>query len=363
MRWCVILALLWPVTLMSQVTNNDIRDRSILVLDADPVISNTANNTVEWACLNKKLTQKCLVYHNDQWFSFHVEKNGDYFINIASRECRDGMGVQLIIIEGNPCEVNTYRIMECIRRIDQGEVYVDLKGLKANTSYLVNVDGFLGDFCEFRIQLSTTPWKSPNSSDVQEVLAKLKTKPIELSWELKDEDQRKVNGFNVYRKREGSHEKELIREMNVSFNALGVMATRYMMPDTLPAPGSYTFEVLGQFADASPPMLLAEHQVTWDGKNLRFSPPLPPKTIAVFPLAGRTGASIELVLFNVENSDRLWTRKVTYDPNKHATMELDLAPWLKRGAKRFLVLVIDEQEREPVEYYFTTDRDGNVVRE
>jgi hypothetical protein len=349
---------------MSQVMNNDIGDRSILLLDAPPTISNTANNTVEWACLNKKLTQKCLVYHNDQWFSFKLEKAGDYFINIASQKCRDGLGVQLIIIEGNPCEVSTYRVMECIRRIDEGEVYVELDKLKANTSYLVNIDGFMGDFCEFRIQLATTPWKSPGvvASDAA-AMAKLKTKVIEFSWELKDDAQKRVNGFNVYRQREGHPDRELVREMSVSLNALGTIATTYTMTDTLRGHGNYMFDVLGLFTDNSAPIVLAEQQVIWDGGDVKFSPPLPPKTIATFPLGGRAGAIIELVLFDVSNSSRLWTQKVVYDPAQHTTMQLDLAPWLKQGTKRYLLLVIDEAEREPVEHYFTTDRDGNVVKE
>src|SRR5690349_22039558 len=123
MRLCVAILALLPFIALSQGHNNDIRDRSKLVLDAEPTVSSTAGNTVEWDCLNKRLTQKCLVYHNDQWFTFKVEKAGDYFINNASKNCRDNMGVQLIIIEGNPCEVTTYHILECIRRIEQAEVY------------------------------------------------------------------------------------------------------------------------------------------------------------------------------------------------------------------------------------------------
>ena len=365
MRWCATILLLWPFTLMSQVANDDISDRSNLVLGAEPVISNTDHNTVEWACLDKKLTEKCLVYHNDQWFTFHVEKAGDYFINIASQKCRDGLGVQLIIIEGNPCVVSTYRVMECIRRIDQGEVSVGLKGLKANASYLINVDGFQGDFCEFKIQLSSTPFKPKVriSIDSLEATAKRMNRVAELFWELKEDSAQNINGFNVYRQRDGSQEKELIREMSLGTNALGATATKYSISDTLPGPGIYKFDVYGVLTDGRVPILLAEHRVTWNGKYYQSWPPPPPKTIASVPVTGRPGAHIELVLLDDTNPGRLWTRKLIYDPRQHATMQLDLEPWLKQGKTSFLVLVINQEEREPVEYYFTTDRNGNVVRE
>jgi hypothetical protein len=362
-RLLAAILFLYPFISVSQGVNNDISARSVLVLDAEPAVSNTAYNTVEWACLNKKLTEKCLVYHNDQWFTFKVEEHGDYFINIASQSCRDKMGVQLIIIEGNPCEINTYHVLECIRRIQQGITYVALKDLKAGASYLVNVDGFEGDFCEFKIQLSSTPWKpvTPKSIEDAEAAAKRKNKVIELSWDLKDEVKKTLSGFNVYKEREGSHQKVLVREMGVGLNAFGANASKYTMTDTLPAPGVYKFEIFGLVADSTP--LVAKYDVTWDGVNVRYRPPLPPKTIAVFPLAAQSGAPIELVMYNQENADRLWKRTLVYDPAKHATMQIELEPWLKEGLKKFLVVVIDEAQREPLELYFTTDRNGNVVRE
>jgi hypothetical protein len=349
---------------MSQVINNDIRDRSNLVLDAEPAVSNTANNTVEWACINKRLTSKCLVYHNDQWFTFHVEESGDYFMNIATQKCRDNMGVQLIIIEGNPCEVNTYKILECITRIHEGVAYVDLKNLKEKTSYLINIDGFNGDFCEFKIQLASSPWKPQRLvAPADSVKAKAKPKVHELFWEIKDDLASRVNGFAVYRRRETDEGMKLIRELGVSSNALGVNATKYTISDTLPGLGRYRFEVFGTVADSAASVLLAEHRVSWDGVKLNSWPPPPPKTIATFPVKGRPGTNIELVMLDAENPARLWTRKLVYDPGKHATMQLELEPWLKQGKKAFLMLVIDEEEREPVEYYFTTDPSGNVIRE
>jgi hypothetical protein len=193
-------------------------------------------------------------------------------------------------------------------------------------------------------------------------MPKKKNKAIELSWELKHGMEKTINGFNIYREREGSHQKGLITEMSAGLNALGEKSTKYTVSDTLPTPGTYKFEIFGIVSDSTP-KLLATYDVTWDGVTVRTSPPPPPKTVAVFPLAAQPGTSIDLVLYNQENSDRLWKRTLLYDPAKHNTMEIDLAPWLNQGLKRFLVVVFDEAQREPLEVYFMTDRDGNVVRE
>ena len=80
-------------TLAAQVSNNNIGSRTELILDAAPTHSTTANSSVEWACVNKSLTNKCLIYHNDQWFHFTPQTNGKLFLNIASQQCRDLQGI------------------------------------------------------------------------------------------------------------------------------------------------------------------------------------------------------------------------------------------------------------------------------
>src|ERR1041385_4269537 len=96
----VLILLFVCVQAMAQVANNNIEERLRLDLNK-PLRSSTAGANVQWKCINKSLTNKCLVYHNDQWFSFTVDKPGDYFINISAQSCRDSKGVQMILIEGN----------------------------------------------------------------------------------------------------------------------------------------------------------------------------------------------------------------------------------------------------------------------
>jgi hypothetical protein len=88
---------------IAQVPNDKIDQRHQLKLDGNTTVSTTANSSVEWRCIAKALTNKCLVYHNDQWFSFQVEENGNYYLNITNQQCKKLKGLQVILLEGNPC--------------------------------------------------------------------------------------------------------------------------------------------------------------------------------------------------------------------------------------------------------------------
>ena len=141
----------------AQVVNDNISNGSRLILDSASIYSSTDEASVEWQCINKALTNKCLIYHNDQWFTFNVKSDGSYYLNISSQNCRDSRGIQAIVIEGDPCQVATYKIPYCIPRISQQNVFIELDGIRSNTRYLVNIDGIVGDFCDFNIQLSSRP--------------------------------------------------------------------------------------------------------------------------------------------------------------------------------------------------------------
>jgi hypothetical protein len=83
----------------AQVVNDNIGNRSRLILDSASIYSSTDEASVEWQCINKALTNKCLIYHNDQWFTFNVKSEGTYYLNITSQNCRDSRGIQAIVIE------------------------------------------------------------------------------------------------------------------------------------------------------------------------------------------------------------------------------------------------------------------------
>src|SRR6478736_2502140 len=259
----------------AQVPNNKILDRFTLVPNADPISSSTANSTVEWNCINKALTNKCLVYHNDQWFNFSIPKPGAYFINISGQKCRDLRGIQLIIIEGNPCETKTYRILQCIPQIHQDDVFVQLDSLKPQTQHLLNIDGFLGDFCEFEIQVSEKPNGLPRHLQVRDTTkAEMKQngRLIKLNWTVSEDKIDQIQSFKIYRTQPNHVKSDLIAEQMVSRNAYGAYILNYSVTDSLQIEGMYMFRIFGIAKQTLFPSLLTTRKLQYTKPKPKIVP-------------------------------------------------------------------------------------------
>jgi hypothetical protein len=151
----LLIQLITGTCCFGQVLNDRIQNRIALQLDAGWHTSSTINSKVEWDCINKKLTQKCLVYHNDQWFTIMPAGRGPYYLNVSNQSCKDLYGVQMVVIEGDPCKTDSYRLKKCFAFSDQSDFFVKLDSLIPQNSYLINVDGYLGDRCGFAIEFSS----------------------------------------------------------------------------------------------------------------------------------------------------------------------------------------------------------------
>ncbi|MBC8082970.1 MAG: hypothetical protein H7Z21_07135 [Hymenobacter sp.] len=144
----------------AQVPNDNIEQRRTLQLN-ETISSNTTGCTVQWAAVDEKLTGKCIEYHNDQWFEFTPRTAGCYYVNISGQQCRDTRGVQLVVLTGTPGQPATYSALSCTSLGSQDDVFVTLEGLRAGHPYLLDVDGYLKDFCEFRLAVSDKPHGVP----------------------------------------------------------------------------------------------------------------------------------------------------------------------------------------------------------
>jgi hypothetical protein len=189
LRLAIPLLLSLPLVAFSQVSNNKIQNRIELQLDSGWFTSSTVNADVEWDCINKSLTNKCLIYHNDQWFTIKPSTQGPFFLNVLSQQCKKLYGVQMVVIEGDPCKTTSYKLKKCIPFSDQSDFFVRLDSLIAGREYLINIDGYLGDFCKFSIEFSSThkgiPVEARNQNAIQ--LAKtLQDSILHLEWTIPD---------------------------------------------------------------------------------------------------------------------------------------------------------------------------------
>ena len=357
----LILALRAGSTVTAQVVNNQIDERILLRVNEEPLPSSTAHATVEWRCVDKSLTRKCLVYHNDQWFSFKVDAPGKYFINIAAQQCKTGKGVQLIVIEGNPCEVETYRLLRCIPQIRQEDVFIELDSLMPGVEYLLNVDGFLGDFCQFEINVADRPsglpmqWKEvlelPRSFQLQDSI-------VSLTWQLPDSLLTNFGHFLVYRKQPLS---KLMRHGFVAgrSNAYGSIQRKYTFTDTLHQVGLYQYQIVGITPDDIP-VLVAEENINYNAITHPAQDPQP--AVVKIALLYTAPTRLSFVLYNQTESMTLEKWKVEFNPVTDGLYKVDLSKWIQQDHRSFLLLVMDEFTHVATEYYFRWDG-SRIIKE
>lgn len=347
----------------AQVQNNSIKERIQLSVDAPFLHSTTAKSTVEWECVNKALTNRCVVYHNDQWYFFSVDAPGTYYLNISAQQCRDKLGVQVIVIEGNPCETNTYRILECVSKILHEEFFIPLDRLKSSTIYLIDIDGFLGDHCEFDIQVGTKPFGVPlesKSMDTLKVITPQEGRHVEIRWRVSPDAILPISVFKVYKARSPFLRSTLEREVMVERNAYGVPLLEYSLRDTLDHDGTFKYQVFGIQKESLVPLLFSENQVTYHEKWL-ISKFVPPQTVFL-SLDYKINTSYEVRVYEQGQHGLLAQYQKEYDTKSPLPLEIDFSEFISKGLKSFLVLIIGTDSKEGKEYYFTLDKTGKVVR-
>jgi hypothetical protein len=340
----------------AQVPNDNIEERLLLHLNK-PLHSSTAGANVQWNCINKALTNKCLVYHNDQWFSFVVADDGNYFINIGSQQCRDSKGVQMIIIEGDPCKVSTYKILQCINQIRTEDVFVEVPSLKAGVQYLVNVDGFLGDFCEFNIELSDKPKGLPRQDvnlDTLKVDSRIEQKIVTINWTIDDQLAKDLSVFKILRN------KEVVSEIGLGRNAYGLPINSYNFTDTLKDAGTYRYNIYGIRGSDNIPLLLSQQKFTVAAERI----PKEKNIIKILPLRMmfKEHELFQLRLYNYDGDHLLWKHEGESQGEGELFM-IDPQPYIAYGVKKFQLLVLDADGNNIDEIYFRVGSDGSIIKE
>jgi hypothetical protein len=339
-----------------QVSNNNIKDRTALLLNAIPTPSNTNNSSVEWNCINKTLTNKCLVYHNDQWFHFTPDRAGKFFLNVSSQQCRDQRGIQVIIIEGNPCEVTSYKILQCISKVHQDDVFIELDSLKAGIQYLVNIDGFLGDFCEFNIQFSTIPEglpRAPKNLDTLNMKSFLKDSVVTIQWTVDESIAEAIKKFMVYRIGGDGPKSKLIRELPLRTNALGDFDKEYLLRDSLTRAGKYAYRIFGIQNEPEYTILLDEQRFSFYPR--RSSLPIEGSKWVNIPLNFGNGERYQVLVFDKVDYRLLRKYSGKFDQAKDTTFEINLNEFITTGVREFIVLATDANSKQAKEFYFLYD--------
>jgi hypothetical protein len=265
--------------------------------------------------------------------------------------------VQMIVIEGNPCQVSTYTILECISQIRTEDVFVELASLKANTQYIVNIDGFLGDFCEFNIELSDKPKGLPRADvdlDTLKIDSKIEAKVITMKWTIDEQMAEDLNEFKIVRN------SSVVAELNLGRNAYGLRNNEYEFVDTLKKEGTYKYNIYGVRSSDNIPLLLSQRKFTLEPEHI------PQKTTVakVLPLRlmFHEHDLFHLRLYNYDGDHLLWK----HDGEAQGEGELfmiDPQPYVEYGLKKFQLLVLDGEGNKIEEIYFRVDNSGGIIKE
>jgi hypothetical protein len=315
---CIFL-FFFPFSSFAQSANNEIANRISLISDANPIFSTSENNTVEWQCVAPSLVEKCMTYHNDQWFSFTPEFTGDFYFSIVDQQCRDLRGMQLHIIEGTACQPESYQVLDCISPLTQDDFYI-VVSLEKGKEYLINVDGLLADVCKFGIMVTSTPpyfsWKViPENWMLNHVIEDAE---ITLNWELPDSLMRETGGFEIHRFPPKGKKFEKIAKTPLNRNAFGLNDRAYSWSENLIEHGSYTYRVFWNNGQGER-YLIAEKQLVFKKENR--SP------FIDIPLSHVKKETIEIFIFSPDGQvliKKIRFEKMTPSPTYRHQMMLPL---------------------------------------
>ena len=339
----------------AQVANDDIENRRVLRAE-ETITSSTTGCTVQRRCVDERLTGKCIEYHNDQWFEFTPATSGRYFINVGGQKCRDVRGVQLVVLTGQPCQPATYRVLSCTSLGTQDDVFVTLDSLRAGQPYLLDVDGYLKDFCQFSLQVSRTAAGMPVSYFPPSPSRLLPTasRVVELQWTLPD-SLAGASACRLLRREIHQYRNTEVRRVPVRRDTYGRAATSYTVADTLPGPGIYDYQVVTARTEAGPaPTRLRQW---WYAYGTAATVPLPgpaaARAVVALPLRKYPArARLSVVVTDPASGRVLLAQQLINQPANRHQGELSVRKWQAAGLEKIAVEIICH----PVRGDFFTDR-------
>lgn len=338
---------LLSTTLSAQVPNDNASNAQSLTVDAVPHKSDTKDCTLEEACINRKLTAKCLVYHNDQWFTFTTGTESIYYLSVRNQNCRDVNGVQLQVMGGHLCKPSTYKILECISLAAQDDIYITMNFLEKNHTYILNVDGYLNDFCQFEIGITTTlpDFAVMPLAHFQELNGTQKNGSVILEWKLNEElELLKTEFFEVRRRFESEKKFYSITKFSAERFVHGQFKPDYQYVDTVGRKGYYHYQVIAIGADSS------KYKV---GEFSALSNPILKNNyekIVKLPCKDKTPVTISF--YNWENNFLMGKMNATYFNNGNFT--INAGSFFQSGVLRLNIIVTDKNGKSLME--FSVDR-------
>jgi hypothetical protein len=344
----IIISYMHIDPLAAQAPNDDIENRIVLELNA-PYPSQTNGCTVEWSCVDESLTGKCIDYHNDQWFTFNSRDYSNLYINIMGQSCRDLRGVQLVVLKGEPCQVETYEILTCVSLATQDDIYVELDSLQKDQEYLINIDGYLHDFCAFRIEVSKKARGLPLEPSLDlSIKSSRKDHQIRLEWVLPDSLKSTLIGFEVFKRAQPEFRSDFAGQVPLTSNAFGDTQREYYFEDSIAPNQLYFYTLAAKQADEK--LLLIDtyqfqHKST--PKQAKFVRSI---NIPLEPVKHKE--SISIIIYDFRTMKVLKSEVISYRRKDPLYINYSTYKAIQNSIGKLLVKVINNSRKTSREYIF-----------
>ncbi len=337
---CIFFFPLFSVfNIHAQVSNDNAEKAQAITINAAPHKSDTRNCTLEEKCIDRKLTAKCLVYHNDQWFTFTTGTDSVYYLSVQKQDCRDVNGIQLQVMEGKLCKPSTYQVLHCISLATQDDIYITLRNLRKNHTYIVNVDGYLHDFCQFEIGISTAlpDFAVQSLPSIQDLNGIQKNGNVWIEWKLNEElENLRTESFEIRRRFE--QEKKFTKNVSIPVERTvhGAFQKDYHHRDTVGRKGYYYYQVVAVTANGTK-FLAGEYAVL-------FQPVMQNRYELPIELPCKDKTPLTIYIYNWETNFLLDKRSTSYLSN--GKFSLNLESYFQPGVLRLKLVIYDHRQQK-----------------
>ncbi|GCC51221.1 hypothetical protein SanaruYs_14420 [Chryseotalea sanaruensis] len=262
------------------------------------------------------------------------------------------------MIEGNPCEASTYKLLHCESFTDQNDTFITIDSVEANKPYLINIDGFLGDICSFDIQLATKPKGYPlkqKSLGTLQLQSKIDQNIVTLNWRVDGELREELELFEVHRQLSTAFKSQLLKEVSLQFNAQGKSLDNYQYTDTLKDKGTYVYDIIGISKGGKRRLLDRKRIGYWPAGVYRSSPRL----FASVPLNFKKKSDVDLLIMNELSGEILFNRTCVECSDQE--LSIDVTNEVLRGIQRFRIEVYHLRSKSQAAYNYRVSQDGMLL--
>jgi hypothetical protein len=229
--------------------------------------------------------------------------------------------------------------------------------MQRDTRYLVNIDGFLGDFCDFNIQLSSRPAglsRFARNLDTLKLSSSNNKNIVTLRWTLQKPYDDNIDAFEIYRSQKGAR-LTMVGNVPAEFNALGVVQSDYAFIDTLSSENNYTYEIIGLLNNGTKE-ILDRHTTNFyrgdraNGQTLNIS------------LDFKEGTSVQMLLIDKYADKILRQLAIEFRKAQDHSQRIYVGNYIEMGIRNFIVRIVNGKTASVIDHEFVVLDDGGIAK-